>query len=84
MIRSIETARIFDFEEFPKRDKVRIEFWLQNKHGILFLFHRVDITLQLFAANLSPRGLDHPDFVFRSPTCIIQVGWKSSMKISLL
>lgn len=25
VIRSIETARIFDFEEFPKRDKVRIE-----------------------------------------------------------
>lgn len=26
VIRSIETARIFDFEEFPKRDKVRVEF----------------------------------------------------------
>lgn len=24
VIRSIETARIFDFEEFPKRDKVRV------------------------------------------------------------
>lgn len=26
VIRSIETARIFDFEEFPKRDKVGIDF----------------------------------------------------------
>jgi hypothetical protein len=26
VIRSIETARIFDFEEFPKRDKVGVEF----------------------------------------------------------
>lgn len=27
VIRSIETARIFDFEEFPKRDKVRVRIF---------------------------------------------------------
>jgi len=34
VIRSIETARIFDFEEFPKRDKVRNELICM---GLIFM-----------------------------------------------
>ena len=40
MIRSIETARIFDFEEFPKRDKVGVEFGCRQ----IFFFFLVIVT----------------------------------------
>ncbi|KAK3210512.1 hypothetical protein Dsin_015218 [Dipteronia sinensis] len=42
VIRSIETARIFDFEEFPKRDKVRFDL----VHGRFIVF-----SLSFFLGN---------------------------------
>lgn len=44
VIRSIETARIFDFEEFPKRDKVRVGFI----HIYMYLYAYIFYIIYLY------------------------------------
>ncbi|KAH9801336.1 Enhanced ethylene response protein 5 [Citrus sinensis] len=56
VIRSIETARIFDFEEFPKRDKVTYMYYTGRLEVFNENFPAADQKLSYALINCNPRS----------------------------
>lgn len=71
VIRSIETARIFDFEEFPKRDKVIWACWRQTFSLLGNWFQNISILLSLYAIAGDLHVLYWPigSFQWKFPRC---------------